>query len=1690
MENTKIIDTNKMQTITKQSTNQDLEQLIFTKELENNNEKVWKIIETYFQEKHLENLVRHQIESYNNFIEYQIFKTISMFSPVRIVSEQDYDLKSKQYSLEVFLEFNNFNIHRAQIQECNGAIKSMFPQEARLRNFTYSSSMTIDINIKYVVRTGENLANVKTLSKTFQNINIGRMPVMLKSNICNLTHYNFINKENSNGECKFDAGGYFIITGSEKTVLGQERAAENRIYVFNSSKNSKYLWTCEIKCVPDFKCISPKQINMLMSSKDNGFGFPILVQIPKIKQPIPLFIVFRALGIITDKNICEYITLNVEDEKQEKITKGLQASIIDANEYLTQDDCIKYINTYAIFTPINMDKETGSKKKMDFTLDVIKNDLFTHCSTQIEKIYFLGYMTNRLLQVSFGWAKPDDRDSYLNKRVDLTGTLLNNLFRNYFNKVVKDAERQIIKEINMGSWKSTDDYLNIITKGNINKIIKSTTIENGLKKALSTGDFSIKHINNNKVGVAQVLTRLTYISAVSHLRRISTPTDKSGKLIPPRKLHPTTFGYLCLSGDCEVILGDGHETKYICNMSNDDSVITINNRNLSSQKSNIHSYFEKNSNEGTIKTKMYKITTFGGRVIKATGDHPFLVSTEKEEYNYYNRENEREEPEKRKTGSIEHTYNDEFIWKSVEYLNQHTDKVIIYHHPKYIYGNENKPISVYNYDEKTTRIITRIIGIIYSCGSLTKTGGLNIYVSSYDDMMRLCDDFNHLKSIVCFESYRIEMIISPKTFYRVCENGDFSKIIYLLVGGAIENNYQTGYYTKISQIPDWIMNGEPALKQSFLCGYQSGYDTRFIYKYGFDEKTRKDIIQPYLSSTKIIFYDKFGVSTNIEQPNNDVIIVMKQIMELFCDFNIETKLKIDIKKLNEKNKNNLLEFNNNDNNNNTEINYKNKLSIVFKQNTENYYNYSNLIDFTYCSEKRKMSAPVIEHIRIQYFNKKDEKLFMNDNFVYENFIQGNILKNGCVACYIKSIEEIEPEMVYDFTTYNSNHSFVASGFVVSNCPAETPEGPSVGIVKNLSYMTHVSISSNSTPIYDYVKPHIQLVSSLTSPTEAFDKVKVFVNGCWIGISLSPNELYCSLKEKKYSGIINIYTSIVFDIKNKEIRICNDAGRLTRPLFRVKDNKLLLTRDVYEKIEKGELNWIDLLLNNKIENSIIEYIDPEEQGLSMIAMSIGDLQNKQYKYTHCEIHPSTMFGVAASLIPFPDYNQSPRNTYQSAQCKQAIGIYATNYHERMDKTAYVLTYAERPLVETRVMNILKINELPAGCNIMVAIMTHTGYNQEDSILINKGSLDRGMFMATIYHTEKDEDKQKIKGDEEIRCKPDKQKTKGMKIANYDKINSKGIVPENTLIENRDVIISKVVPIKENKNDNTKIFKYEDQSKVYRTNEETYIDKNYINRNGDGYNFCKVRLRTLRKPVIGDKFSSRSGQKGTCGNIIPEEDMPFTASGIRPDIIINPHAIPSRMTIAQLKEMLLCKVLTTLGLFGDGTSFGDLDVKKICDEMFKCGFEKYGNELLYNGRTGEQHECSIFMGPCFYQRLKHMVIDKQHSRAFGPMLLLTHQPQEGRSRDGGLRFGEMERDAMISHGASRFTRDRLYTSSDKYQVYICKKCGMIASYNDNAGIHKCHTCNNICDFAFVEIPYACKLLFQELQTMNIGLRLITT
>ena len=441
-------------------------------------------------------------------------------------------------------------------------------------------------------------------------------------------------------------------------------------------------------------------------------------------------------------------------------------------------------------------------------------------------------------------------------------------------------------------------------------------------------------------------------------------------------------------------------------------------------------------------------------------------------------------------------------------------------------------------------------------------------------------------------------------------------------------------------------------------------------------------------------------------------------------------------------------------------------------------------------------------------------------------------------------------------------------------------------------------------------------------------------------------------------------------------------------------------------------------------------------------------------------------------------------HNSAMGKQAVGIYMSNFNQRMDTMSHVLNYSQKPLARTQLSKVTHSEELTGGINAIVAIMTYTGFNQEDSVMMNQDAIDRGMFHSTYYKTVRDQcNKNHSTGEEEEFCIPDQTaSSKHQQQADYSSLGPDGFVPVNTRVKGGDVLVGKVMPHQVAGHNMPR-----DTSLHVKFNEGGTVDQNYQGINNEGYRFCKVRLREHRVPEIGDKFSSKHGQKGSMGMTYRQADMPFTKDGIVPDIIINPHAIPSRMTIAHLMECLMGKSACCLGAQGDATPYNGCTIADIASVLAAAGMERHGNEILYDGRTGCQIHTDIFIGPTYYQRLKHQVVDKQHSRCGGPVVLLTRQPSEGRARAGGLRFGEMECNAAISHGISAFTKERFLECSDIYRIFICSRCGLMAVANPEKNIFKCATCKNNADFKQIRPPYALKLLFQELETMNIAPRI---
>jgi DNA-directed RNA polymerase II subunit RPB2 len=1507
-------------------------------------------------------LVKHQIDSYNDFVLRKLEHVILGFNPIEIYHEYTPTFDSFKYILRI--DITNPILAKPTIHEKDGSTKIMTPSDARLRNFTYAAPIHVNVHITASVLQEDGTYSTET--KRLEHVNIGKLPIMVKSRYCVLTASPHLR----HNECNHDTGGYFIVNGNEKVVISQDRIAENKTFCFTSNKQTNYSHIAEIRSVQDNSFGVPKATTLKLSAKANHFGRYIRVNMHHVKNDVPLFVVFRALGIESDMSICEFIVQDLDDHANAPMLQELIGSIEDGNHVHTQQQALEYLSRFLNISGYPREIITHPEKRIGIVKSVLAKEFLPHVGPRLDKkAMYLGTMAKKLLGCYMGTSLFDDRDCYVNKRIDSPGVLLTSLFRQYYGKLIKDMRNLLQKEIHGGSWKATNRFINVMTKVNMIKIIKPSIIESGMRYCLATGNWGIKNARN-KQGIAQVLNRMNFNATMSHLRRINTPIEKTGKLVQPRKLHSTQWGIVC--------------------------------------------------------------------------------------------------------------------------------------------------------------------------------------------------------------------------------------------------------------------------------------------------------------------------------------------------------------------------------------------------------------------------------------------------------------------------------------------------------PSETPDGASVGLVKNMALTAGITITASSANVRAAAED-LGMVPFSTNDIKDYAKYTwVIINGDVMGYAPNPEVVYKGLRDMKRTGQIGIYTSIIWDVKIRQIRACTESGRCVRPLYIVgEDGKLVFGKNHLLELLKGTIGWLQLVGGARLPEATlepaIEYLDVEESEYAMIAMrhqDIGATEDPNTlppRHTHLEIHPSLIFGVLTSAIPFSEHNQAPRVTYQSAMGKQAVGVYCTNFRDRYDTMAHVLNYPQRPLVRTRTARLLQNGTMPCGQNAIVAIATHSGYNQEDSIIINESAVQRGLFSSTYYRTYREQNnKNHANGEEEFFCKPDLATTKNLKPYNYDKLADDGFVPENTPVLGGDVIIGRCMPHKENKN----IVQKDTSFALKSSNDPGMIDRNcandkyYVNTNGDGYTFCKVRIRHERIPTIGDKMSCYSpdhdilttkgwikisevtkehrvatlvdgalvyqnptkvqaypykgrmysvksnqvdllvtpnhrmfvrtrtgkwrmdlaedimnerryykknvdawtpnvsaaelaiddkftipnpngdgsssydlddwirlfgvwmaegyvhakrveivvckprvkqamtevcermglrvlihsngakdpdgqymqnmmaitnkdvssyfgplsvgavnkylpewvwelsmdrcrllieymalgdghtmangtvrydtssirladdfqrlclhagwstnktlkyaaghesvkkdgyvikstadawrltivktqneplvnknadnkldswkdyddmvycctvplgygviymrrsgvpvwsgnschGQKGTIGMVYRQEDMPFGEDGLVPDIIINPHAIPSRMTIGQLMECLMGQACCSLGTYGDATAFTDIqlsDLTKTLEE--KCGMQRFCNQTMYNPRTGHQMHTEIFIGATYYQRLKHMTIDKLHGRnAQGPIVLLTRQPAEGRARDGGLRLGEMEVECLESHGVMGFMKERMMECSDNYRVFVCAKCGVMAIANPEQDMYECRSCQSGVHIREIRCPYSFKLLSQEIQAMGIATR----
>jgi len=712
-------------------------------------------------------------------------------------------------------------------------------------------------------------------------------------------------------------------------------------------------------------------------------------------------------------------------------------------------------------------------------------------------------------------------------------------------------------------------------------------------------------------------------------------------------------------------------------------------------------------------------------------------------------------------------------------------------------------------------------------------------------------------------------------------------------------------------------------------------------------------------------------------------------------------------------------------------------------------------------------------------------------------------------------------------------------------PVDTPDGGNIGLHKHMAISTFITSGSSSKPLIAWLRANTPMkILQECLPKYLSNTTKIFVNGNWIGVIDNPLPVVDGLKLYRRNGILPTFTSICFDYKYNEINIYTDAGRLSRPIFYIEKGKTSFARpNVVDLLNSGKVSWEQVVSGFKqkaiegfnIKNNVLyevhelypdiktsetqeselsknkallDYVDASEEESALIATTDEDIKKNKY-YTHMEVDPSLIFGLMGNLIIYPEANPYPRDAFSCGQSKQAVSIYHSNHQMRIDKMGVTLNYGQIPLIKSRYLEYINKEKMPYGENAIVAIMTYTGYNVEDAILINQGSLDRGIFRTSYYSMyESREESSKVSGSmtNSVFADVSKKKVSGTKPGyDYSHLNKWGLVKENTPLDDKIVLIGKVTSNVADPDALT------DASVMPKKGQLGFVDKSFITEGEEGFRIAKIRVREERIPALGDKMASRAGQKGTIGLIIPEQDMPFCPDGTRPDLIINPHAIPSRMTIGQLIESLFGKACTMYGGFGDCTAFATKgsNSKTYGPMLTKAGFHSSGNQVLYNGMTGEQLQSDIYIGPTYYMRLKHMVKDKINYRARGPNTMLTRQSVQGRANDGGLRIGEMERDAIISHGASQFLNESFLVRGDEYYMAVCNKTGAVAIYNNSKNLFlspfadgpvKFHTTldnklniENISrfgrSFSVLRIPYSLKLLIQELQVMNVQMRIIT-
>jgi DNA-directed RNA polymerase beta subunit len=1684
----------------------------------------WDILDTYYLQggsaESANPLIKHQIDSYNRFIDNTLGQIITGFNPIKIANSIKQENIEQNYKISINIQQPSLTKPYYQLQD--GTQTIMTPYIARMNNLTYSSSLYVNVHIVIEVTNKDGMT--EKFDKTINGVYIGKIPIMVRSKLCILQQMQGVGEDDKN-ECIYDFGGYFIVNGNEKVLISQDRINENKTLVFQPNNNSEGLYA-EIRSMCDSSYLPPKTTSLNMSGKLNHMGRIIRLNTSFLRTEVPVFTMFRALGIISDKEIIQHIVYDLDNKDNQRIINELMACCEDACDVHTKEQAENFLMKIMIGTNKNNDNR-------DLLHHNIINDFLPHVGKSYRrKALYLGYMIRKMIRIYLGYDNYDNRDSYINKRVDTPGILMSNLFRQCYGKMTKELKVVIEKELNLWRGNANVPTSEIISDINIHRFFKQSLLESWIKYSLSTGNWGIKSIGsfqNIRQGVSQVLNRMSYASTLSHLRRINTAMEKNGKLVQPRKLDNSQIGMICPAETPE-----GSSVGLVKNMALSTHVsIAMNSTHIRRILVDLGVCIYDDSYTNTVFSSKQFLLNIGNP------DNVYVMING-DILGYYDKPNELYTTLKhyKRSGII-------YPMTSVIWNIQHRYIAISTEA-----GRMYRPLYIVDIDPITQKRELRINKILKRKNTTwkeyMKDKHFDYFVvpnitSSASDADKYLDEEGFIEYMDCDEINHAMIATFPgdlekgmkgtayPPFYTHCEihpslmNG----ILGVNIPFSDHNQSPRNCYQCINQNEKvYMSDGTFKMIKDIKIG-----DEVVCFNPKTMESEHTQVVNHYNRITSKMVYNVLTISGRNLIATYDHKFMTADGWQVSNDFEpMITKLGIYMKS-------NLYNVKHEDVTLNENIvAFPNNMSSIYKGlqlvPLSNYHKYINII--ARIAGRYKASTLIFKNKKdMQDFNK-DVKLIGFDTYgIYDtNFIVyiEELVKNISWIHDCSNIAKIEFVSAYLSSKYHSMHAFQE---------------------------------------YKYDKCTIkELIESVLN--------KNMVHVSWYNSNKGIQTFYNNIGARYNTELL------------QELAIISEYEMYTEYKFR-RSVKTNYTLDEWKNVVniKGDILFVPFHERLKNRNQNISDITVASDNHSFIG-------GNSFAISNC------------------------------AMGKQALGIYMSNFNKRIDTMGNILNYPQKSLVYTKLSKYTMAHKLPSGVNAIVAIMTHTGFNQEDSIMVNQSALDRGLFTSTYYKAMRDVcSKNHSTGEEEIFANPSNMTS--TKPYSYNKLNDDGFISKNTYVNGNDVIVGKIMPKKVNG-----VITYQDNSLSMKSNDDGYVDMNYSGINSDGYKFCKIRIRKNRKPEIGDKCASCSAQKGTIGMIYRHQDMPFTKDGIVPDIIMNPHAIPSRMTMAQLMECIMGKAGCHIGAFGDATPYNDCCVENIAKVLELSGMERYGNEILYNGRTGEQIHTEIFIGPTYYQRLKHMVSDKVHcltadhevlttegwkyipevnmndkvailkegklvyehplqihhypdykgkmyriqntsidlnvtanhrmyvkvdnkyllekaenivgkrvtycndkeefivndnkiddelydyegavyclsvsteifmvrrngksvwtgnSRGSnGPIVMLTRQPSEGRARSGGLRLGEMERDCFLSHGTANFLAERMLHVSDNYRVFICKKCGLHANVNTDKNIYNCKYCKNTTDIAQVRMPYAFKLLNQELYTMNIMMRYV--